>query len=136
MEKNNSKKQNIKKSEALKENKAKQIAEEITVKEETKDDEVFYDDKEKGKIVKIIWNIVFYGILVVFAFCAVFGIINFNKVKDGNEPSGYASAKTYVENANTVTVYNYYAYKIVKVYNDETGKNTVSLKLWFLDDIN
>ena len=33
-----------------------------------------------------------------------------------------------------VTVYNYYAYKIVKV-TDASGKTTVSLKLWFLDDV-
>lgn len=127
-------KKDNKKEMAIKEEKVKEVAKEITIKKET--DEVFYDDKEKGKIVKIIWNVVFYGILVIFAFCAIFGIINFNKVKDGNEPSGYSSTKTYVEEDKNVTVYNYYVYKIVKVVDGEGKKNTVSLKLWFLDDVN
>ena len=113
-------------------NKTKKIVEEISSNK--KDDEIFYDKKEKGKVVRIIWNVVFYGILVVFAFCAVFGVINFNKVKDGKEPNGYASTKTYTEETKNVTVYNYYAYKIVKV-TDASGKTTVSLKLWFLDDV-
>lgn len=113
-------------------NKTKKIVEEISSNK--KDDEIFYDKKEKGKVVRIIWNVVFYGILVVFAFCAVFGVINFNKVKDGKELNGYASTKTYTEETKNVTVYNYYAYKIVKV-TDASGKTTVSLKLWFLDDV-
>lgn len=114
-------------------NKTKKVVEEINSKNKN-DDEVFYDKKEKGKIARIIWNVLFYGILVVFAFCAVFGVINFNKVKDGKEPSGYAKMKTYTEETKDVTVYNYYAYKIVKV-TDASGKTTVSLKLWFLDDV-
>ena len=57
-----------------------------------------------------------------------------DKVKDGKEPNGYASTKTYTEETKNVTVYNYYAYKIVKV-TDASGKTTVSLKLWFLDDV-
>lgn len=112
----------------------KEVAEEITVKDEK--DESFYDEKEKGKVIRIIWNILFYGVIAVFAFCAIFGVINFNKVQDGNEPTGYASTKTYTEDSKNVTVYNYYAYKIVKVSDSKTGQNTVSLKLWFLDDIN
>lgn len=115
-------------------NSIKEVAEEITVKNEK--DEAFYDEKEKGKIIRIIWNILFYGIIAIFAFCAIFGVINFNKVQNGNEPSGYASTKSYTEDGKNVTVYNYYAYKIVKVSDMENGQNTVSLKLWFLDDIN
>ncbi|MEG2028766.1 MAG: hypothetical protein RR050_02675 [Bacilli bacterium] len=100
------------------------------VKEET--EETFYDTKEKGKILKIIGNVIFYSVLALFAFCAIFGIINFNKVKDNKLPTGYASTKTYEKNNKTITVYNYYAYKIVKEYDN--GKTSVSLKLWFLND--
>ena len=108
--------------------------EEITKKEEKMSiDTDFYDKKEKGKVIRIIWNVIFYAFLAVFAVCAIFGVINFNKVKDNAEPFGYATTKTYEKDAKTVTVYNYYAYKIVKV--NENGKSTVSLKLWFLDDI-
>lgn len=112
--------------------KAQEVAEEIIAKDE---EEEFYDKKEKGKVIRIIWNVVFYGVLVIFAFCAIFGVINFNKVKDGKEPSGYASTKNYTEGTKNVTVYNYYAYKIVKVSDNATQNHTVSLKLWFLDDI-
>ena len=108
---------------------------EIITKEDNSKDEVFYEEKEKGKVLRIIWNVIFYSALAVFAFCAIFGIINFNKVKDGKEPSGYASTNTYVEEQKTVTVYNYYAYKIVKVIDGSSRRSTVSLKLWFLDDI-
>ena len=93
-----------------------------------------YSKKEKGKVGRIIWNVVFYSVLAVFAFCAIFGVINFNKVKDGEEPNGYSKVSNYVtEDNKTVTVYNYYVYKIVKAV--ENGKETVSLKLWFLDDV-
>lgn len=104
------------------------------VEKEEKEEELFYDKKEKGKVVRTIWNIVFYTLLAVFAVCAIFGVINFNKVKDNSEPFGYATTKTYEKDARTITVYNYYAYKIVKVV-DSNGKTTVSLKIWFLDDV-
>lgn len=126
------KKNTLKKEISNNESKVKEVAKEITDKNE----EIFYDDKDKGKVIKVVWNVVFYGILAIFAFCAIFGIINFNKVKDGNEPSGYSSTKSYVEEEKNITVYNYYVYKIVEVTDNETGKTTVSLKLWFLDDAN
>lgn len=106
---------------------------EVKVEKEEKEEELFYDKKEKGKVLRIVWNVVFYAILAVFAVCAIFGVINFNKVKDNTEPFGYATTKTYDKDSKVVTVYNYYAYKIVKV--NDNGKTTVSLKLWFLDDV-
>lgn len=93
----------------------------------------FVEEHKKRNIGRLIGNIIFYLVLAVFAVCAVFGVINFNKVKDNEQPMGYMSEETYQKDDKTVTVYNYFIYKIVKVKSDEN--TTVSLKLWFLDDV-
>ena len=44
---------------------------EIITKEDNSKDEVFYEEKEKGRVLRIIWNVIFYSALAVFAFCAI-----------------------------------------------------------------
>ena len=86
------------------------------------------------KILRIIGNIVFWLIFVVFLVCAVTSYVNFTKVEDNKEPSYYHTKKNYTEDDQKVVVYDYYVYKIVRV--DDSKGTKVSLKLWFLSDLN
>ena len=90
-------------------------------------------DKDRS-IPKLIGNIIFWLIFLVFAICAMSSYLSFNKVEDNKEPSYYREKRQYQEENKNVTVYDYYVYKIVKVVDNVGTK--VSLKLWFLEDIN
>lgn len=104
------------------------------VKEEPIEEDFEVSKKDKGRsIPKLIGNIIFWLVFLVFAICAVSSYLSFNKVEDNKEPSYYREKRQYTEEEKNVIVYDYYVYKIVRV-EDNVGTK-VSLKLWFLEDI-
>lgn len=86
------------------------------------------------KIFKIIVNIILWLVFVAFLVCTVISYIGFTKIEANEEPSYYHAMKNYIEDDQEVVVYDYYVYKIVKVVDSKGTK--VSLKLWFLSDLN
>ncbi len=96
--------------------------------------EKIIDEKEKFNVVKLIGNIIFWGVFSVFVVLAIVAFLNYTKVESGDEPYFAFSEKEYNEDGTDVTVYDYYIYKVVEAQSSEN--KSVSLKLWFLDDIN
>ncbi len=103
----------------------------------SKDKAEFEDINKSNKkfsIVKTIGNFIFWAIFIIFIALAIIAYINYNKIENDEEASMYSSKEEYKIDDENVTVYNYFIYKVVEHYNDE-GRQ-VSLKLWFLDDVN
>lgn len=62
----------------------------VDEKEIEKKEETFENMKEKTSILKIIWNIIFWGIIIILAFVWIFDFI---QVKNNKEPKFCISNK-------------------------------------------
>ncbi len=92
------------------------------------------EGKTKKNVLKIIGNVVFWTVFAVLLVIAGIAFLNFTKVEKGEEASMYSSKEQYEEDGTNVTVYNYFLYKVVELNSND--QSSVSLKLWFLDDMN
>ncbi len=91
-------------------------------------------EKKEFNALKLIWNIVFWTAFVAFLGMAVGAYFNYTKIEANEEPYFYFDKEEYkTDSGANVTVYDYLIYKIVEEYE---GTASVSLKLWFLPDLN
>jgi len=90
--------------------------------------------KTGRKIIKTFFGILFTLVFLAFLICSIFSYLNFTKVQNKEQPSNYRQVLEYEKDGKDVTVYDYYLYKIVKVQNQ--AQTEVTLKLWFLEDLN
>lgn len=102
------------------------IEQELTSLQQTK------KKKKKGKLGRIIGNLIFTVIVLVIAFEAIVGIVNMKKINEGEEPVWYLSSEKQEEATKVVTKYNLGLYRIVKT---DTDKDTrIVLKPFFIED--
>ena len=91
------------------------------------------DTIDRKRPFKILFDVIFY-ILIIFAiFSIIITIINVNKIS--NNENGYLIHNTItVSTTNyTLTTYKYLCYKIVKINNNSSSD--VYFRFWFMDDI-
>ncbi len=108
------------------------------VQEKTKKEKSEFDDiirsNKKGGIFKFIGNLIFWLLFIFLVGLAVIAYLNYNKVENDEEASMYFDKNEYVIEEENVTVYSYLVYKVID--HESADGRQVSLKLWFLDDIN
>lgn len=87
--------------------------------------------KKKGKLGRIIFNIITTVLFIVIALDAAIGVINMQRINNNEEPVWYLSTKTEETELKTVTEYHLGLYKIVKT--DTARETKTTLKPFFLD---
>lgn len=107
--------------------------EEVTeeVKEEvkeTKKEESFENSKQRPSIIKVIWNIIFWGVIIVLAFVWVFDFI---QVKNDKEPKFCISNKTHTYEDGTVEECTGLGYKVYN-YNRTSLNYDVQFSPFFV----
>ncbi len=99
--------------------------EEVPAKEE--------QPKKKRSIVGTIVNIILWLIVAFILINGVLGFVNFNKIQKEEEPIFMLSQDTYEQDGDTIEVYKFGLYKVVKQSDDTTY--SYSIKPWFMDDV-